>query len=121
MPEPRFELASFINKNASSSTDISDGLYSDLNNICKASGLGADIYFPKIPISKAALKLIAVKSNLKERVINGGDDYEILFTGPKGLDRKENITMIGKMTSGNKINFIDFNDSIKLDGYKHEI
>lgn len=121
VPEPRFELASFINKNASSSTDISDGLYSDLNNICKASGLGADIYFPKIPISKAALKLIAVKSNLKERVINGGDDYEILFTGPKGLDRKENITMIGKMTNGNKINFIDFDDSIKLDGYKHEI
>ena len=39
----------------------------------------------------------------------------------KGLIKKKNITKIGKMTNGNKINLIDFDDSIKLDGYKHEI
>ena len=49
------------------------------------------------------------------------DDYEILFTGPNGLDKKKNVTKIGKMTGDNKINLIDFDDSISLEGYKHEI
>ena len=55
------------------------------------------------------------------KIINGGDDYEILFTGPNGLDKKKNVTKIGKMTGDNKINLIDFDDSISLEGYKHEI
>ena len=48
LPKPRIELANFINKNATSSTDISDGLYSDLKNICMTSKLGAEINFSKI-------------------------------------------------------------------------
>ena len=121
LPEPRTELTNFINKNASSSTDISDGLYSDLKNICTTSNLGAEIYFAKIPLSIAAQGIIKVNSKLKEKIINGGDDYEILFTGPNGLDKKKNVTKIGKMTGDNKINLIDFDDSISLEGYKHEI
>ena len=66
-------------------------------------------------------KIIKVNSKLKEKIINGGDDYEILFTGPNGLDKKKNVTKIGKMTGDNKINLIDFDDSISLEGYKHEI
>ena len=121
LPEPRIELANFINKNATSSTDISDGLYSDLKNICMTSKLGAEINFSKIPLSTAASKIIKENPKLKTRIINGGDDYEILFTGPDGLEKKKNITKIGKMTKGNQINLIDFDDRINLDGYKHEI
>ena len=121
LPKPRIELANFINKNATSSTDISDGLYSDLKNICMTSNLGAEINFSKIPLSTAASKIIKENPKLKTRIINGGDDYEILFTGPDGLEKKKNITKIGKMTKGNQINLIDFDDRINLDGYKHEI
>jgi len=121
LPEPRIELTNFINENATSSTDISDGLYSDLKNICMTSKLGAEINFSKIPLSTAASKIIKENPKLKTRIINGGDDYEILFTGPDGLEKKKNITKIGKMTKGNQINLIDFDDRINLDGYKHEI
>lgn len=121
LPKPRIELANFINKNATSSTDISDGLYSDLKNICMTSNLGAEINFSKIPLSTAASKIIKENPKLKTRIINGGDDYEILFTGPDGLEKKKNITKIGKMTKGNQINLIDFDDRINLEGYKHEI
>ena len=75
----------------------------------------------KIPLSTAASKIIKENPKLKTRIINGGDDYEILFTGPDGLEKKKNITKIGKMTKGNQINLIDFDDRINLDGYKHEI
>ena len=121
LPEPRIELTNFINENATSSTDISDGLYSDLKNICMTSNLGAEINFSKIPLSTAASKIIKENPKLKTRIINGGDDYVILFTGPDGLEKKKNITKIGKMTKGNQINLIDFDDRINLDGYKHEI
>ena len=59
--------------------------------------------------------------NLKKLILTGGDDYEILFTGPNGLDKKKNITKIGKITKEKKINIVDFDDRINLDGYKHEI
>ena len=121
VPIPRIELVSFINKNASASTDISDGLYSDLNNICKSSGVGAKVEFSKLPLSEAALSVLKKKPNLKKLILIGGDDYEILFTGPNGLDKKKNITKIGKITKEKEINIVDFDDRINLDGYKHEI
>ena len=119
-PIPRIDLFNFINKNASASTDISDGLYSDLNNICRASNLGADIDFNAIPLSNSARKIISVYPKLKKLILNGGDDYELLFTGKDGLDRNENITKIGKMKKGYNINIIDFDDITNLDGYKHK-
>ena len=121
LPQPRIDLVNFINKNASASTDISDGLYSDLSNICKTSNLGSEIYFSKIPLSDAAIKIIKDNPLLAKNILSGGDDYEVLFTGPPNLDRKKNVTKIGKMITGNKIKLIDFDDRISLDGYKHEI
>ena len=53
-------------------------------------------------------------------IINGGDDYELLFTGKKGLDSNKNITEIGKMKKGRNINITDFDDITNLDGYKHK-
>ena len=44
---------------------------------------------------------------LKELIINGGDDYELLFTGKKGLDSNKNITEIGKMKNETHISVSD--------------
>ena len=119
-PNPRIDLVNYINNNASASTDISDGLYSDLSNICRSSKLGADINFNKIPISNSARVVLSKYPKLKELIINGGDDYEVLFTGKKGLDSNKNITEIGKMKKGRNINITDFDDITNLDGYKHK-
>jgi len=119
-PTPRIDLFNYINRYASASTDISDGLYSDLNNICQTSNLGADINFNSIPLSNSARAIISKYPKLNKLILNGGDDYELLFTGKDGLDRNKNITKIGKMKKGYNINIADFNDITDLDGYKHK-
>ena len=120
IPTPRIDLFNYINRHASASTDISDGLYSDLNNICRTSNLGADIDFNSIPLSNSARAIISKYPKLNKLILNGGDDYELLFTGKDGLDRNKNITKIGKMKKGYNINIADFNDITDLDGYKHK-
>ena len=119
-PNPRIDLINYINKNASASTDISDGLYSDLDNICRASNLGADINFNSVPLSNAARAIITKYPKLNKLILSGGDDYEVLFTGRDGLDRNKKITKIGKMKKGYNINITDFDDITNLDGYKHK-
>ena len=119
-PKPRIDLVNYINKNASASTDISDGLYNDLMNICVASKLGADINFNKIPLSDSARIFLLKYPKLSQLILNGGDDYELLFTGKIGLDKNKNITKIGQMKKGRNINITDFDDITCFDGYKHK-
>ena len=52
--------------------------------------------------------------------LNGGEDYELLFTGKIGLDKNKNITKIGQMKKGRNINITDFDDITCFDGYKHK-
>jgi thiamine-monophosphate kinase len=63
--------------------DLTDGLASDLLQICKASKTGARIYLERIPIAKESFAL-ADELNIDPVVaaLNGGDDYEVLFTIP---------------------------------------
>lgn len=118
-PKPRIDLVNYISKNASASTDISDGLYDDLMNICIASKLGADINFGKIPLSDSAKIFLSKYPKFNQLILNGGDDYELLFTGKVGLDKNKNITRIGEMRKGSSINITDFDDITNFDGYKH--
>ncbi|MES2387666.1 MAG: thiamine-phosphate kinase [Bacteroidota bacterium] len=65
----------------SSMIDISDGLASDLLHLCKASGTGAAIYEAELPADDATL-LTATEFNMSPTtcIMNGGEDYELLFT-----------------------------------------
>lgn len=61
--------------------DISDGLASDLFHICKQSGLGAVIYEDKLPIDAQTYQTAgSFKIDPVTCVMNGGEDYELLFT-----------------------------------------
>lgn len=65
----------------SSMIDVSDGLASDLFHLCKASGLGAAVYEDKLPIDKEAYETAAEFSfDPNTCALNGGEDYELLFT-----------------------------------------
>ncbi len=72
-------------KNATSMIDISDGLFLDLARVCKESRRGAKIYEDKIPVSdelRNAAK--ALDLDLFALWSAGGEDYELLYTAPKG-------------------------------------
>lgn len=63
--------------------DVSDGLSSELLHICKASGCGCRIYEERIPLDyQTALAAEEFNLNVTTCALNGGEDYELLFTVP---------------------------------------
>lgn len=83
--------------------DISDGLSSELMHICKQSNRGCRIYEKNIPIDyQAAVMAEELNMNLTTCALNGGEDYELLFTVPIGdhekLEQMEGIKQIGYIT-----------------------
>lgn len=83
--------------------DVSDGLSSELLHICKNSDTGCRVYEDRIPIDyQTALMAEELNMNLITAAMNGGEDYELLFTVPlTEHDRIENIKgvkMIGYIT-----------------------
>lgn len=73
--------------------DISDGLSSELRHICKQSDTGCRIYEERIPIDyQTAIMAEELGMNLVTAALNGGEDYELLFTVP--LSRHEDVSKI---------------------------
>lgn len=83
--------------------DISDGLSSELMHICKQSAVGCRIFEEHIPIDyQTAAMAEGLNLNLTTCALNGGEDYELLFTVPIGDHEKiaamEGVRMIGHIT-----------------------
>ena len=83
--------------------DISDGLSSELHHICKQSGTGCRIYEKNLPIDyQTALMAEELNMNVTTCALNGGEDYELLFTCPIGdndkLQEMDGIKVIGYVT-----------------------
>ena len=83
--------------------DISDGLSSELMHICKQSGVGCRVFEEHIPIDyQTAVMAEELNLNLTTCALNGGEDYELLFTVPIGDHEKiaqmQGVRMIGHMT-----------------------
>ncbi|HXV23029.1 MAG TPA: thiamine-phosphate kinase [Alphaproteobacteria bacterium] len=82
LPRPRVALGRRLVGIATAAIDLSDGLAADLGHVCEASGLGARIEGPRVPLSDAARAMIAIGEGSVTEAITGGDDYELLFTAP---------------------------------------
>jgi thiamine-monophosphate kinase len=80
-PEPRVELGRALRSVASAAIDISDGLLTDLDKLCAASGCGARLDVDALPIS-SALQALTTADACVQYALAGGDDYEMLFTIP---------------------------------------
>ena len=83
--------------------DISDGLSSELLHICHASGVGCRVYEERIPIDyQTALMAEEFNMNLVTAAMNGGEDYELLFTVPltdhEKVQQMESARLIGHIT-----------------------
>jgi thiamine-monophosphate kinase len=78
--EPRLALGRALRGFATAAMDVSDGLLGDLGKLAQASGLGACIDLERLPV---APELAVYPPAERERlVLQGGDDYELLFTLP---------------------------------------
>lgn len=78
LPQPRNAAAEALRQFASGGMDVSDGLVGDLEKMCKASGASATVEAARVPLSDAARAALAADPSLIERILTGGDDYEIL-------------------------------------------
>ena len=84
--------------------DISDGLSSELMHICKQSSVGCRIFEKQLPIDyQTAVMAEELNMNVTTCALNGGEDYELLFTVPIGDHEKiqqiEDVKLIGHITN----------------------
>jgi thiamine-monophosphate kinase len=80
IPQPRNALSRAVRQHASAAIDVSDGLAGDLAKLSAASGVSAVIDASSIPLSATGRKLLANGVIGIEKIVSGGDDYEILCT-----------------------------------------
>ena len=105
-PEARTDIKALLNEldvKPTSMIDISDGLSSEILHISKASELGCQIYEDKIPIDPEVGKTCEeFKINNTTAALNGGEDYELLFTIEQNDFEKvkghPHLSVIGHMT-----------------------
>ena len=105
-PEARGDVVELLrqaNIHPTAMLDISDGLSSELLHICKQSGCGCRIYEQNIPIDyQTAVMAEEFNMNVTTCALNGGEDYELLFTVPIGdhekIENLEGVKMIGHIT-----------------------
>jgi thiamine-monophosphate kinase len=112
-PNPQIELGMALarHKLASAMIDISDGLSVDLSHVCEESGCGAEIHWDKIPVSQ---ELKALQKRAYEFALNGGEDYQLLFSVPEEkmealsrLQKKFSLIAIGRMIGQEGIFLVD--------------
>jgi thiamine-monophosphate kinase len=114
-PEARRDIVKLLKDNnicPTSMIDISDGLSSEVLHICKDSMVGCSLYEEKIPINQQT-KDMAIELNINPVVcaLNGGEDYELLFTVSindyEKIKNLQNISIIGHITKeGDGVNLI---------------
>lgn len=105
-PEARGDITAQLRElgiRPTSMIDISDGLSSELIHICEQSRCGCRIYEKNIPIDyQTAVMAEEMNMNVTTCALNGGEDYELLFTVPIGdhekIENLDNVKLIGHIT-----------------------
>ncbi len=87
-------------KLAHSMIDVSDGLASDLQHICKASNVGAKLFADKIPLNLNLPNLCDSFDDQLDLGLNGGEDFQLLFTVPKDKIPELSLSIIGRKDFG---------------------
>jgi thiamine-monophosphate kinase len=108
--------------------DVTEGLASDLLQICKSSGVGCRIFSSKIPVDAETAKL-AEEFRIDPVIpsLNGGEDYELLFTAPLEAFEKiksvESVKVIGHITTADHGRYLVGEDGSEVEimaqGWRH--
>lgn len=100
--------------------DISDGLSSELLHICKDSGVGCRVYEDRIPIDyQTAVMAEELNMNVVTAAMNGGEDYELLFTIPlhahEAIKKIPGVKVIGHITKPSLGAFLITRDGVEME------
>lgn len=122
-PEARKDVVALLADNGiipTSMIDISDGLSSEILHICSQSNKGCRLYEDKIPIDyQTAVLAEQFNMNVTTAALNGGEDYELLFTAPLSmLEQIDSITavkIIGHITDASAGNKLVTRDNTEID------
>ena len=119
-PEPRTDVMRLLREKKikpTSMIDISDGLASELHHISKFSSIGVKVFEERIPIKNTS-RLVADELNLNPTscALNGGEDYELLFTVPLELHDEvqamRGCVEIGHVTSTGLVEMVTTTNSV---------
>lgn len=128
LPRPRGAAGIALRGVATAALDVSDGLVADVGHLAAASNVAVRIDRDAVPLSVAARKAVTNDPRLWEKVLAGGDDYEIAFTARAGVDLARiaadggvTLTAIGEVTSGTGVMVMADGAPLVLasSGYRH--
>ncbi|MEO8051412.1 MAG: thiamine-phosphate kinase [Acidobacteriota bacterium] len=105
---PRLTLGRTLRGRATSCMDLSDGLSLDLHRLCLASGVAAVV--EKVPVVSGATL---------DRALDGGEDYELLFTLPPRKSPPRATTLIGSIVKGRAGSVLFQGQPLSPRGYDH--
>ncbi len=128
-PTPRLALGMALAGQASAGMDVSDGLLIDAERLAAASGVALAIELAALPLSGPARTLAGEDLPARLRAATAGDDYELLFTAPAGLDvaglaATTPVTRIGTVTAGAGLSLSHHGQPVPLParlGWEHAV
>ena len=126
LPAPQILLGNLLQQQhlATATIDVSDGLSSDLMHLCHASGVGAEIDADKLPVEPSLHSFFTAEQCL-EMALNGGEDFQLLFTAhPKQISAAHinDVTRIGSITANTGVIELVAGDTrtrLEARGYRH--
>jgi thiamine-monophosphate kinase len=127
LPQPRVDVGAALLRRrlATAAIDLSDGLSTDLTHLCQESGVGAEVDSNRLPIHPLASKAGAERA--LNFALNGGEDYELLFSAPADVSVPPRvagvaITRIGGLVRGKAISLVDRDGrkrALRAGGWEH--
>lgn len=111
-PQPRIGLGLALRGLATAAIDVSDGLLGDLGHVLQRSGVGALVEVDAVPRSADMAAL--PQALQREYTLNGGDDYELLFTAPPTADAAVQAAAAAAGTPVTRIGLIEAEPGLRL-------
>jgi thiamine-monophosphate kinase len=120
-PEPRLALGQSLSGVATAAMDVSDGLLIDAERLAAASEVAVTIALAALPVSPAAAARVARDDAGLAGLASAGDDYELLFTLPPGIEVAD-ATRVGVVSEGEGRTVLGLDGAVYVPerlGYEH--